>query len=101
MFLHFSSSPVSSTEQKISFNFVQVEIPAVIKFISEITGKNFIYDDHVKGKVTILTPSKLSVEESFTLFTSVLELKGYTVVRSGTKAYKIIPSTMARQAGST
>jgi general secretion pathway protein D len=101
LFLYFSSSPVKSAEQKISFNFVQVEIPAVIKFISEITGKNFIYDEHVKGKVTILTPSKLSVEESFTLFTSVLELKGYTVVRSGTKAYKIIPSTMARQAGST
>jgi general secretion pathway protein D len=91
----------AETDQKISFNFVDVEIPAVIKFISEITGDNFIFDEKVKGKVTILTPSKLSVDESFSLFTSVLELKGFTVVPSGTKAYKVIPSTMAKQAGST
>jgi general secretion pathway protein D len=91
----------AKTNEKISFNFIEVEIPAIIKFISEITGKNFIYDERVKGKVTILTPSKMTVEESFALLTSVLELKGFTVVQSGTKAYKIIPSTMAKQAGST
>jgi general secretion pathway protein D len=88
-------------DQKITFNFIDVEITTVIKFISEITGKNFIFDERVKGKVTILTPSELNIEESFSLFTSVLELKGFTVVPSGTKAYKIIPSTMAKQAGKT
>jgi len=88
-----------TADQKIAFNFVDVEIPTVIKFISEITGKNFIFDEGVKGKITIIAPTKLTVDESFSLFTSVLELKGFTIVPSGTKAYKIIPSSMARQAG--
>lgn len=87
-------------DKKISFNFVDVDISTVIKFISEITGSNFIFDERVKGKITILTPSKLSVDESFNLFTSILELKGFTIVPSGTKAYKVIPSTMAKQSGS-
>ena len=86
-------------EQKIAFNFIDVEIPTVIKFISEITGKNFIFDEGVKGKITIIAPTKLSIEESFALFTSVLELKGFTVVLLGNNVYKIIPSSMAKQSG--
>jgi len=95
---HFTlvHAETKAPEQKITFNFVDVEIPTVIKFISEITGKNFIFDERIKGKITIIAPTKLSVDESFMLFTSVLELKGYTIVPSGTKAYKVIPSTMAK-----
>jgi len=83
----------------VTFNFVDVELPAVAKFISEITGKNFIFDDRVKGKVTIIAPSKLSADDAYNLFTSVLEIKGFTVVPSGVDAYKIIPSTEAKQRG--
>ncbi len=89
------------SDEKISFNFVNVGIPAVIEFVSRITGKNFIFDERVKGKITIIAPTKLTLDESFRLFTSILELKGFTMVPSGTKAYKIIPSSMAKQAGTT
>ena len=85
--------------EKVTFNFVDVELPAITKFISDITKKNFIFDERVKGKITIIAPSKLSVDEAFSLFTSVLELKGFTVVPSGVDAYKIIPSAEARQRG--
>ncbi|MDA8082960.1 MAG: type II secretion system secretin GspD [Nitrospiraceae bacterium] len=84
---------------KVTFNFVDVELSAVAKFISEITGKNFIFDDRVKGKITIIAPSKLSSDDAYNLFTSVLELKGFTVVPSGVDAYKIIPSVEAKQRG--
>ncbi len=101
--ISFSISPAKTHEddQKITFNFIDVEIPTIIKFISDITGKNFIFDEKVKGKITIIAPTKLTVEESFSLFTSILELKGFTIVQSGTKAYKIIPSTLARQSSKT
>ncbi len=84
----------------ISFNFVDVDIPVVIKFISEITSDNFLFDERVKGKVTIIAPTKLTVRESFSLFTSVLSLKGYTIIPAGPKTYKIIPSSLAKQSGS-
>jgi general secretion pathway protein D len=101
--LSLSSSTISKTQEeqvpRVTFNFVDVEIPTIIKFISELTGKNFIFDEKVKGKITIITPSKLTIDESFNLFTSVLELKGYTLVSLGANAYKIIPSSLARQSG--
>ncbi len=84
---------------KVTFNFVDVDLPAITKFISDITKKNFIFDDRLKGKITIIAPSKLNVDEAFNLFTSVLELKGFTVVPSGVDAYKIIPSSEAKQRG--
>ncbi|MBZ0154606.1 MAG: type II secretion system secretin GspD [Alphaproteobacteria bacterium] len=86
-------------DQKVTFNFVDVDLTAVTKFISEITRKNFIYDERVKGKITIIAPSKLSVEDAYALFTSVLEMKGFTVVPSGVDAYKIIPLAEAKQKG--
>jgi general secretion pathway protein D len=88
-----------SKDKKVSFNFVDVELPTVTKFISEITGKNFVFDERVKGKITIIAPSKLSVEDAFGLFTAVLELKGFTVIPSGVDAYKIIPAAEAKQRG--
>ncbi len=92
-----SGKSEQSSGQKVTFNFVDVELPAITKFISEITKKNFIYDERVKGKVTIITPSKLSIEDAFNLFTSVLELKGFTLIPSGVDAYKIVPSSEVRQ----
>jgi general secretion pathway protein D len=102
MFFALSASSLAdmpASGQKVAFNFVDVEIPAVIKFISELTGKNFIYDERVKGKINIVAPTRLSIEQSFALFTSVLELKGFTIIPIGANVYKIIPSSIAKQAG--
>ncbi len=86
-------------DEEVTFNFVDVELSTVTKFISEITGKNFIFDNRVKGNITIIAPSKLNVDDAYNLFTSILELKGFTVVPSGVDAYKIIPVAEAKQKG--
>ncbi len=99
----FSSVTVGLSEtkkpEKVTFNFVDVELATVTKFISEITGKNFIFDERIRGKITIIAPSRLSVDEAYNLFTSVLELKGFTILPSGVDAYKIIPAAEAKQRG--
>jgi general secretion pathway protein D len=86
-------------DEKVTFNFVDIDLPVIARFVSEITGKNFIFDERVKGKITIIAPSKISVADAFNLFTSILELKGFTVVPSGVNAYKIIPVSEAKQRG--
>jgi general secretion pathway protein D len=77
-------------------DFDQVDIKVFIKFISELTGKNFVVDDKVRGKVTVLSPSKISVEEAYKVFESVLEVHGFTTVPAG-KVIKVVPSVEARQ----
>ena len=90
---------MSRADSRITFNFVDVELPAIVKFISEITGYNFIFDEKIRGKITIVAPTELSVDESFSLFTSVLNLKGFTIVPTTFNTYKIIPSSLAKQTG--
>jgi general secretion pathway protein D len=82
-------------ERFVSIDFNDVDINVFIKFISELTGKNFVIDKRVKGKVTIISPTKISVKEAYKVFESVLEVHGYTTVKTG-KIIKIIPAPDAR-----
>lgn len=66
-----------------SFDFPNVEITDVIHAISELTGKNFIIDPGVRGKITIVAPSKITVAEAYKAFLSALAINGFTVVPSG------------------
>ena len=85
--------------EKVTIQFVDVELATLTKFVSEITGKNFIFDERLRGTISIIAPSKLSVDEAFNLYTSVLELKGFALVPSGVDAYEIVPAQEARQRG--
>ncbi|MGD2030422.1 MAG: type II secretion system secretin GspD, partial [Desulfobacterales bacterium] len=85
----------SDSQRFISIDFNDVDISVFIKFISELTSKNFVVDQRVKGKVTIISPSKISVKEAYKVFESVLEVHGYTTVEAG-QVIKIVPSPDAR-----
>lgn len=85
----------SFKNREISINFNNVDIQVFIKFISELTGKNFVVDQRVRGKVTIISPGRISVKEAFKVFESVLEVHGYASIRAG-EIYKIVPSPDAR-----
>jgi len=89
----------TKNDRGVTFNFVDVDLPVITKFVSEITHKNFILDERVKGKITIIAPVKLSIDDTFDLFKAVLEIKGFTVIPSGVNAYSIIPVAEARQKG--
>jgi general secretion pathway protein D len=90
------TGPRGQEKKTISMDFDQVDIKVFIKFISELTGKNFVVDDKVRGKVTVLSPSKISVDEAYMVFESVLEVHGFTTVPAG-KVIKVVPSVEARQ----
>lgn len=79
----------------MTIDFDNVEILMFIKFISELTGRNFVVDNAVKGKVTIISPSKITTEEAYKVFESVLEVHGFTTVPAGS-IIKVVPSLEAR-----
>ena len=88
--------PAEKTDtQFVSIDFNNVDINVFIKFISKITGKNFVVDSRVKGNVTIISPTKLSVKEAYKVFESVLDINGFSTVRAG-KVIKIIPTPRAK-----
>jgi general secretion pathway protein D len=77
--------------QWVTIDFTNVELPIFVKFISELIGKNFVIDEKVKGKVTIYSPAKISVQKAYHVFEAVLELKGFRAVPSG-EIIQIVPA---------
>ena len=75
-----ASRESAKSERFVSIDFNNVDINLFIKFISELTAKNFVIDQRVKGKVTIISPSRISIKEAYRVFESVLEVHGYTTV---------------------
>lgn len=82
--------------QPVTLNLKDADIAAVISTVSDITGKNFIVDQRVKGKVTIISARPMSKEEVYQVFLSLLEVNGFAAVPSG-KVIKIIPDVNAKQ----
>ncbi|MBI3074167.1 MAG: type II secretion system secretin GspD [Deltaproteobacteria bacterium] len=67
-----------------SFDLPKEDLEAVVKWISDLTGKNFILTEKVKGrKISIFSPRKVRIGEAWKAFLSALEVNGLTVVPSG------------------
>jgi general secretion pathway protein D len=88
----------AADEATIALNFQDVELPVLAKFVSEVTGRNFIVDDRVRGKVTIISPTRITPDEAYVVFQSVLQVKGFTTVPSGAFT-KIVPARDAVPSG--
>lgn len=80
-----------------NFDLPDKEIKDVVTLISKWTAKNFIIDSKVRGKITILGPSQVTLEEAYQAFLSALEANGLTTVKAG-KFIRIIESAEARRA---
>jgi general secretion pathway protein D len=83
--------------EQVTLNFSDADLVAVINSVSQITGKNFIIDPRVKGKVTVVSSKPLNEEEVFSVFLSVLQVHGFATVETK-NAIKIIPDATAKQA---
>ena len=83
-------------ERYITMDFQDVDLSILVKFIGEITGKNFVMDERVQGKVTVVSPTKITAEEAYQVFQAVLQVKGFTTVPSGA-AVRIISTKEAKE----
>jgi len=84
-------------DDKVQLDFNDVELSVVIDTIARLTNKNFIYDDRVRGRVTIVSPTKISIDEAYAVFESVLQVKGFTTVVGPGGAIKVIPIREAKE----
>lgn len=80
----------------ISLNWKDADIRIVVEAVSEATGKNFILDPRVTGKVNLLSAQPMSKEAFYEAFLSILQVHGYVAIESG-NLVKILPDATARQ----
>jgi len=94
-----TSANKDAGSNKGTLNFVDADIESVIAAVGDYTNTTFIIDPRVKGTVTLVSEKPLSKAQAFQLLTSVLRLRGYTVV-AGNGYTKVVPEADAKlQAG--
>jgi general secretion pathway protein D len=87
----------SEEDDLVQLDFNDAELTTIIDAISKMTGRNFIYDERVRGKVTIKSPTRITRKQAYAVFESVLQVKGFTTVETPGGALKIIPVRDAKQ----
>ncbi len=88
---------IDESTGKVRIDFDDVGIEVIIDAISRLSGKNFIYDDRVRGKVTVISPSPITVAEAWAVFESVLKIKGFTAIPGPAGVLKIVPLRDAKE----
>ncbi len=82
-----------------TLNIKDADIRTLIATVSEITGRNFIVDPRVEGKVNVVSARPMDADEVYQVFESVLRVHGYALVPAGNMV-KILPEAIAMQDGS-
>lgn len=93
----FPSLNPSMAQDGNVLNYRDAEIRAFIDDIAAITGRTFIIDPRVRGKVNVVSTEAVNVEGVFQTFLSALRVNGFTLVPTASGAYKVVPDEVAAQ----
>lgn len=93
----FNPVALAQTSDSVSLNFKDVDIRAVIDFVAQETGKNFIVDPRVKGQVTMVSGKPIARDKIYDIFLSMLRVHDFAAVE-GRDVIKILPDVLAKQA---
>ncbi|MBI2441887.1 MAG: type II secretion system secretin GspD [Lentisphaerae bacterium] len=75
-----SAPQAGASDAFVNFNFDQVDLRFLVKLVGDLTGKRFVIDKDIEGKITVVTPPQIPVSEVYPLFISILEASGCAVV---------------------
>jgi general secretion pathway protein D len=84
--------------EPFTLNFENADMTVVIAAVSEMTGKTFIVDPAVQGKVNVVSNRPLSKAETYETFLSVLRVHGFTAIEAGSSV-RIVPDQKAASDG--
>ncbi|MDT8437747.1 MAG: type II secretion system secretin GspD [Wenzhouxiangellaceae bacterium] len=76
-------------------NFEDAELRSLITTVADITGRNFVVDPAVTGRVTVISSRELAADEVFGVFQSILAVHGFSAIEDG-DLVRIVPDAAAR-----
>jgi general secretion pathway protein D len=84
----------ASADELVRINFRDADIRSVIESVAEITGKSFVLDPRVKGKVTIISPEAIDASLLYQAVLSAIQVQGFQAIEDGVVT-RIVPFNQA------
>ena len=88
----------AAAQERVTLNFSNAEIDAVVRAIAQFTGKVFIVDPRVKGTLTLTIEQPLSPDQALAALSAALRLQGVVLVESG-GVVRVVPEADAKLQG--
>ena len=83
---------VQPVQAQHTLNVRDADIRAFVTDAARVTGRTFIVDSRVQGKVSVVTDRPLSRSEYFEIFLSTLRANGLVAIPTSRGAYRIQPA---------
>jgi len=80
----------------VTLNFVDADIDVVAKAVGELTGKTFVLDPRVKGKINIQSAKGISPGLAYPTFLSALRMAGFAAVEGPGGVVRVVPEVDAK-----
>lgn len=93
-----NTPPVQDTGERVELNFVDAELPAVVRALARFTGRNFVVDPRVKGQLTLVSEAPVSASTAYDMLSAALRMQGFAVVDAGGIS-RVVPESDAKLQG--
>lgn len=87
----------SEAQETFVINLRDADISVLVEQISEITGRTLVLDPGLTGEVTVVSAQALDKDGVWSLFQSILRVRGFAAVQAGT-IWQVVPEAEARTA---
>ena len=94
-----STAHAQQADNRVSLNFVDTDIPAVLRALSLFTQRNFLVDPRVKGKLTLVSDRPVDSGQALSMLTGALRLQGFAIVDVD-GVTRVVPEADAKLQGS-
>jgi len=81
---------VGAPERRIKMQFRNRALSEVVDFVAKTTGVAFLYDDRLKGRVTVTGDALVTPDETFSILEATLSLQGMAVLPTPGGPFKIV-----------
>ena len=85
-------------DEPVQLNLVDTDIGGVLRMAARFTGRQFLVDPRVTGKMTVVSDGPVSRTQAYQLLLGALRMRGFAVVENGGVS-RVVPQADAKLLG--
>ncbi|OWT53484.1 type II secretion system secretin GspD [Candidimonas nitroreducens] len=85
-------------ERTTRLNFKEADLQAVVRALAQFTGRNFVVDQRVRGKLTLVSDTPVDPDTAYSMLLGALRMQGFAVVEVDGVS-RVVPEADAKLLG--
>ncbi len=93
-----AQAAATAADERVQLNLVDTDVGGVLRMAARFTGRQFLIDPKVTGKMTVVSDGPVDRAQAYQLLVGALRMRGYAVVESGGLT-RVVPQADAKLLG--